>query len=173
MGDDVDIDHEPLPIKEPYSFASYYCNFCKFYDNKQDKEIFHCIDCGLCRLGKRSDYIHCKRCGCCLNYKYYAKHPCIENSLKSDCPIFFTYLFKSREPVTFFMPCGHPIHYQCLMEYAKVGNWKCPICRTVWYDEETEKRKKIVNAIKEHNNHNNHNDHNDDNHPFDHDHSLF
>jgi len=98
------------------------------------------------------DYIHCNKCGCCLNYKYYAKHPCIENSLKSDCPICFTYLFKSREPVTFFIPCGHPIHYDCLMEYAKMGNDKCPICRTIWYDEEAEKRKKIVHEIKSNNN---------------------
>ena len=135
-------------VTRPYSFGRYYCNICKFHDDNPKKEIFHCLECGLCRLGRQTDYIHCQRCGCCLNYKYYAKHPCIENSLKSDCPICFTYLFKSREPVTFFMPCGHPIHYDCLLQYAKVGNWKCPICRCGWYDEQSEKRKKIVQAIK-------------------------
>ena len=130
-----------------YCLGRYYCDICKFYDDTESKEIFHCPDCNLCRLGKYDDYIHCKRCGCCLNYKYYAKHPCIENSLQSDCPICFTYLFKSRDPVTFFMPCGHPIHYECLVQYGKVSSL-CPICRTKWYDEESERRKKIVDAIK-------------------------
>mmetsp|Transcript_70952 Transcript_70952/g.112762 ORF Transcript_70952/g.112762 Transcript_70952/m.112762 type:complete len:392 (-) Transcript_70952:442-1617(-) len=123
-----------------YAFGAYYCDICKFYDNAVNKEIFHCSECGLCRLGQRKDYVHCPRCGCCLHYKYYAKHPCIENSLKSDCPICFTYLFRSREPVTFFMPCGHPIHYDCLMQYAKVGNWKCPICRAAWCDVSNEEQ---------------------------------
>jgi len=134
-----------------YEFGRYYCDICKFWEDAENKEIFHCPECGLCRLGRSGDYIHCKRCGCCLNYKYYAKHPCIENSLDSDCPICFTYLFKSREPVTFFMPCGHPIHYDCLVQYGKVSSL-CPICRTKWYDEESERRKKIVSAIKENSN---------------------
>lgn len=160
--DDIDGDLNMIKKEEktkvvtrPYSFGRYYCDICKFHDDNPKKEIFHCLECGLCRLGRQTDYIHCQRCGCCLNYKYYAKHPCIENSLKSDCPICFQYLFKSREPVTFFMPCGHPIHYDCLLQYAKAGNWKCPICRIGWYDEQSEKRKKIVQAIKGMNKHQN------------------
>lgn len=129
------------PNANRYVLARYYCDICKFYDDTESKEIFHCPDCGLCRLGRPGDYIHCKRCGCCLNQKYYEKHPCIENSLQSDCPICFNYLFKSRDPVTFFMPCGHPLHYECLVQYGKVSNL-CPICRAKWYDEESEQERK-------------------------------
>jgi len=136
---------------QKYALGRYFCDICKFYDDDPKKEIFHCAECGLCRLGRAEDYIHCRRCGCCLNYKYFAKHPCIENSLKSDCPICFTYLFKSRKPVTFWVPCGHPIHYDCLREYGQNAQYGtlCPVCRCRWFDEEAENRRRVVEAINQ------------------------
>jgi uncharacterized CHY-type Zn-finger protein len=42
--------------------ASYYCNICKLWENRQDKPIYHCADCGICRRGRGlgKDFFHCK-----------------------------------------------------------------------------------------------------------------
>lgn len=41
----------------------YYCNVCKFIDNDPNKTIYHCTDCGICRIGKGLDidYFHCMK----------------------------------------------------------------------------------------------------------------
>jgi hypothetical protein len=42
--------------------ARYYCNICKLWDDDLNKSIYHCADCGICRVGRGlgKDYIHCK-----------------------------------------------------------------------------------------------------------------
>lgn len=42
--------------------AQYYCNICKLWENRQNKPIYHCGDCGICRrgLGLGKDFFHCK-----------------------------------------------------------------------------------------------------------------
>lgn len=42
--------------------ASYYCDICKLWENRQSKPIYHCNDCGICRrgLGLGKDFFHCK-----------------------------------------------------------------------------------------------------------------
>lgn len=42
--------------------AQYYCNFCKLWDNDTKKSIYHCNDCGICRIGQGlgKDFFHCK-----------------------------------------------------------------------------------------------------------------
>lgn len=42
--------------------ASYYCAVCKLWDNDSSKSIYHCHDCGICRIGKGigKDFYHCK-----------------------------------------------------------------------------------------------------------------
>jgi hypothetical protein len=42
--------------------AYYYCGICKLWDNDTNKSIYHCADCGICRVGRGlgKDYIHCK-----------------------------------------------------------------------------------------------------------------
>lgn len=42
--------------------ALYYCDLCKLWDNDDGKSIYHCHDCGICRLGKGlgKDFFHCK-----------------------------------------------------------------------------------------------------------------
>lgn len=44
------------------SAASYYCNICKLWNDDRNKPIYHCNDCGLCRvgLGLGKDFFHCK-----------------------------------------------------------------------------------------------------------------
>ena len=42
--------------------AWYYCAVCKLWDDDPEKSIYHCDDCGICRIGKGlgKDFYHCK-----------------------------------------------------------------------------------------------------------------
>lgn len=42
--------------------AHYYCNICKLWENRQNRSIYHCNDCGICRrgMGLGKDFFHCK-----------------------------------------------------------------------------------------------------------------
>lgn len=44
------------------SAASYYCSICKLWSDDVDKHIYHCDDCGICRVGHglEKDFFHCK-----------------------------------------------------------------------------------------------------------------
>ena len=44
------------------SAAVYYCSICKLWNNDHDKSIYHCTDCGICRIGRGlgKDFFHCK-----------------------------------------------------------------------------------------------------------------
>lgn len=44
------------------SAASYYCGICKLWSDDMDKHIYHCDDCGICRVGHglEKDFFHCK-----------------------------------------------------------------------------------------------------------------
>ena len=42
--------------------AWYYCDVCKLWDDDPQKSIYHCSDCGICRVGQGlgKDFFHCK-----------------------------------------------------------------------------------------------------------------
>ena len=42
--------------------AQYFCEVCKLWDNDSKKSIYHCADCGICRIGQGlgKDFFHCK-----------------------------------------------------------------------------------------------------------------
>lgn len=42
--------------------AQYYCEICKLWDNDSNKSIYHCSDCGICRIGQGlgKDFFHCQ-----------------------------------------------------------------------------------------------------------------
>jgi len=109
--------------------ARYYCSVCKFHDDTENKNIYHCAQCGLCRIGKglSIDFFHCEKCNMCYPISDSTSHKCIENNMKSDCPICHTDLFTSRDPVC-PMKCGHPIHVHCFREYVEAHNFTCPLC---------------------------------------------
>lgn len=109
--------------------GKYYCNVCKFHDNDEKKNIYHCPDCGICRVGKGLgiDFFHCPKCAMCLAIDLQGKHTCIENNMKSDCAICHTDLFHSRQSAT-VLRCGHSIHAKCSKEYIKSGHYTCPLC---------------------------------------------
>ncbi len=44
--------------------AWYYCDVCKLWDDDPRRSIYHCHDCGICRVGQGlgKDFFHCKVC---------------------------------------------------------------------------------------------------------------
>ncbi|KAL3469983.1 hypothetical protein BJX99DRAFT_58699 [Aspergillus californicus] len=108
--------------------AQYFCITCKLWDNDASKSIYHCNDCGICRVGKGigKDFFHCLTCSVCLPISIENTHKCIERSTQCDCPICGDYMFTSPETVV-FMRCGHSIHQRCLSDYSKTS-YRCPIC---------------------------------------------
>lgn len=44
------------------SAARYYCDICKLWNDDPDKSVYHCNDCGICRIGRGlgKDFFHCK-----------------------------------------------------------------------------------------------------------------
>lgn len=108
--------------------AWYYCPKCKLWDNDSNKRIYHCDDCGLCRLGEGlgKDFVHCRRCNVCISIATSSSHPCIERATDSDCPLCLSYLFESPTPVV-SLPCGHYMHGACYKDLMAV-TYKCPVC---------------------------------------------
>ncbi|KAF9991110.1 hypothetical protein BGZ75_004594 [Mortierella antarctica] len=108
--------------------AVYYCDVCKLWNDDPSKNIYHCDDCGICRIGKGlgRDYFHCKKCNVCMNIQLQDNHKCIERNLECDCPICGEYMFTSTS-VVIFMPCGHCIHSTCHEDYIKTS-YQCPTC---------------------------------------------
>ena len=108
--------------------ALYYCAICKLWNNDPNKSVYHCDDCGICRLGAGlgKDFFHCKKCAACMSIDAESTHRCIEKSTKCDCPICGEYLFTSSKAVA-FMRCGHSIHDECFKEWCN-NSYKCPIC---------------------------------------------
>lgn len=108
--------------------ACYYCPICKLWSNDPAKSIYHCDDCGICRIGEGlgKDFFHCKTCAACMSIQAESTHKCIERSTKCDCPICGEYMFTSNKPVA-FMRCGHSIHESCFAEWCN-ASYKCPIC---------------------------------------------
>ncbi|KAI9785762.1 MAG: hypothetical protein M1839_008779 [Geoglossum umbratile] len=119
--------------------AWYYCDKCKLWDNDSAKAIYHCNDCGLCRIGRGlgKDFYHCKTCSVCVSMSM-KDHRCIERSTYCDCPICGEYMFTSTRTVV-FMSCGHSIHHKCYYDHMKTS-YKCPICNRSIVNMETQFR---------------------------------
>lgn len=108
--------------------AWYYCNKCKLWENDPNKRIYHCDDCGICRVGEGlgKDFVHCRKCNVCISIANAASHACLERATESNCPLCLVYLFDSRTPVV-SLPCGHYMHGDCYKDLMSV-TYKCPVC---------------------------------------------
>ncbi|XP_010274617.1 PREDICTED: uncharacterized protein LOC104609887 [Nelumbo nucifera] len=113
------------PSCNGFSMAKYYCNICKFFDD--ERTVYHCPFCNLCRLGKGLgvDFFHCMTCNCCLGMKL-VDHKCREKGLETNCPICCDFLFTSSAAVR-ALPCGHFMHSACFQAYT-CSHYTCPIC---------------------------------------------
>ncbi|KAK9090598.1 hypothetical protein Sjap_023775 [Stephania japonica] len=95
------------------------------YDD--EREIYHCPYCNLCRVGKGLgvDYFHCMNCNACMA-KSLSLHVCREKGFESNCPICHEDIFTSCSPVK-ALPCGHMMHSTCFQDYT-CSHYICPIC---------------------------------------------
>ncbi|KAF6175493.1 hypothetical protein GIB67_021983 [Kingdonia uniflora] len=119
--------------------GEYFCEVCNFYDDEAiiitdefitEKDQFHCIKCGICRVGGRDNFFHCDKCeitGSCYAIALRDNHSCVENSMRHHCPICYEYLFDSLKETT-VLKCGHTMHFDCLHEMTKHDQYCCPIC---------------------------------------------
>ncbi|KAK9278654.1 hypothetical protein L1049_028227 [Liquidambar formosana] len=107
------------------SMARYYCRICKLFDD--DREIYHCPYCNICRVGKGLgiDYFHCMNCNACMS-RSLSVHICREKCFEDNCPICHEYIFTSSAPVK-ALPCGHLMHSACFQDYT-CTDYTCPIC---------------------------------------------
>ncbi|KAK9925901.1 hypothetical protein M0R45_023163 [Rubus argutus] len=107
------------------SMARYFCKICKIFDD--ERIIYHCPYCNLCRLGKGLgiDYFHCMTCNACMS-RSLLKHSCREKCFMDNCPICNEDMFTSNSPVK-ALPCGHLMHSTCFEAYTCI-NYTCPIC---------------------------------------------
>ncbi|KAK9114036.1 hypothetical protein Syun_020833 [Stephania yunnanensis] len=87
----------------------------RLYDD--EREIYHCPYCNLCRVGKGLgvDYFHCMNCNACMS-KSLSLHVCREKCFESNCPICHEDIFTSCSPVK-ALPCGHMMHSTCFQLY--------------------------------------------------------
>lgn len=89
--------HSKVCLNCKQDFALYYCGVCVFYDDKgEEKKIFHCDKCGICRVGGRESFFHCDRCDMCLNVVMRDNHLCKAAAFKQDCPVCLSDLQSSR-----------------------------------------------------------------------------
>lgn len=111
------------------SFAKYFCRVCRLYDDDENKSMYHCHSCNVCRIGKGLgiDWFHCMKCNQCMSIKFQDGHTCVENAMESGCPVCYEYLFTSTRPVK-ALQCGHLMHEACFKEYSK-HNISCPVCK--------------------------------------------
>lgn len=83
------------------TMANYFCSKCKLWDDDCSKSIYHCDDCGICRIGKGlgKDFFHCHNCNVCMSITLQDQHRCIEDATQCDCPICGEFMFTSTETV--------------------------------------------------------------------------
>ena len=116
--------------------------------------IFHCEDCGICRVGLPEDFWHCETCGACYTVASRSTHVCVERALQSDCPVTppglatfllsgqdfvavqvcMEYLFTSRDGCFVGPRCGHAMHPSCFEQMVAAGNYNCPVCEAPLVD---------------------------------------
>ncbi len=106
-------------------FGKYFCDICNLFMNK-DKDVFHCNDCGICRIGTQENLMHCHKCNACVNKVLHATSKCFENSWNNLCPICQESMHQTTIP-TSLLECGHAIHSECLKNYVK-HDYRCPTC---------------------------------------------
>jgi len=106
----------------------YYCDICKLISDDPNKDIYHCKDCGICRLGKGLgiDRMHCDICGICTELEHKTFNNCRKDFLKENCAVCWEYMFDSRRPIIISM-CGHALHQHCFEELIKHDS-RCPVC---------------------------------------------
>lgn len=122
------LEQEPSPQCKRCSilFGNFYCNICSIWTERTD--IYHCNDCGICRVGPREVTFHCFDCGTCFHKSDY-NHICSKKSYKEEvCIICKEDLFTSQKEFI-SLPCSHFIHQECFQDCLQYQRYQCPFCK--------------------------------------------
>ena len=134
---------------ECYKFnvkQDYFCKSCNLWsDNKSVNkvivnsilvpdidtrvDIYHCSDCGICRLGKQEDYQHCNKCNLCLKKKMFENHACKINIKEHNCPICLKDIWSAVNDSPHLLKCGHSVHSSCFFQSFESQHFFCPLCK--------------------------------------------
>lgn len=128
--EEQDIDHKCTKCKISFGVSS--CIICRIFDDQTNKNIFHCDQCGICRVGGKDNFFHCELCNCCLNLSLKDNHKCFQNVLKQKCCICQYDMFDAIDSSN-LMKCGHAFHSECIEEYIK-SDYRCPLCHKTFID---------------------------------------
>ena len=125
---------------------AYFCKICNLWFNIKDeykvfinslliqdiniyRENYHCLKCGICRIGSSEDFIHCDNCNLCVNKKIYETHPCKINAKEHNCPICLKENWGVFNESIHILNCGHIVHSKCYIDSLTAGNYQCPLCK--------------------------------------------
>ena len=120
-------------VKCDAQFGEYYCELCRLWMGLQ-KQPFHCVDCGFCRVGGSENFQHCRTCCMCLSKTIIDDHVCTKDKYKDNCPVCRDDIFSSRTSPQ-ELPCGHVIHTRCFRKLALQYDFRCPICKKTVVDK--------------------------------------
>ncbi|KAL5135647.1 E3 ubiquitin-protein ligase MIEL1 [Glycine soja] len=81
----------------------------------------------MIRIKDNSIVMNAAFAGACYSVSVQNNHSCVENSMKSFCPICLEYQFDSIKGST-ILKCGHTMHMECYREMATQNQYRCPIC---------------------------------------------
>jgi RING finger/CHY zinc finger protein 1 len=127
-------------------FAAYFCVVCNFFDDRIERNYYHCDKCGICRVKGNNEFIHCDKCGTCVAS---LDHACKADRFHTDCPVCLENLFHSTKPAT-VLPCGHPMHAHCQLSCFQQNRLSCPLCRkTMMSDDILQKHNELMDALIE------------------------
>jgi len=145
----VECKLEQAPAKEckgcHIAFAEYVCLECSLYRQDCPDGLYHCPDCGICRVGEGLgiSHWHCHSCSACLfldiDREEHSK-VCRPLAAKDDCCICFERMHDSPEELVIGHYCGHFLHKSCCDAYFQTGKIQCPICTRPLVKEETTTR---------------------------------
>lgn len=111
-------------------FARYYCATCRLWQDKR-QSVFHCEQCGICRVGPRENFEHCANCGICVAR---AGHDCKPLQREEACAVCTETIFDSRKGIA-RLKCRHSLHRTCLQRLCEADILNCPLCLKPMADE--------------------------------------
>ena len=117
-------------------FSKSFCEICCLFSDQEN--IYHCIQCGLCRVGKEEELIHCDSCNICVLKE---NHQCLLLGKINDdyqCCFCNDDLYKSMSSVQ-KLNCIHYAHTDCVQKSIKNNSIKCGLCRKTFLNEEQAK----------------------------------
>jgi RING finger and CHY zinc finger domain-containing protein 1 len=112
-------------------FARYHCSVCNLYDDS-NRTLYHCTECGICRVGVREENMHCEKCAICVPLDHVC-HDQNRSFFLGCCPCCHEDIFNSVRPSA-QLQCSHVIHTHCLKEMLRASLYQCPLCRSSMVD---------------------------------------